>query len=280
MSRLPTDDFYPFGLRGRIDRIAPMEMPHRHLEIEIFSMSDGPFIRKFNQETIVFNADEVAIFWGCIPHQLLQVSPPGNGFISYIPLHYFLNAELPTGFTQSILAGECFRLSRQGSVDEALSNLKRWLPRSDHANNKFGRAENHFIMGSLHMLAEKAIERSAHTSVNHVERVGGGVDKAIEMIHFIIHNFQQPIQVKDIGESVKLNANYARSLFSRIVGITLHQFLLRYRLDHAKYLLASTNRVVLDIAMACGFGSLSQFYASFKREFSISPSQYRDSIRL
>jgi transcriptional regulator GlxA family with amidase domain len=59
-------------------------------------------------------------------------------------------------------------------------------------------------------------------------------------------------------------------------------YLTQYRVAHAQRLLVTTDLPVLEIALACGFNSLSRFYAAFKKICGRSPRTYRqehDALR-
>lgn len=49
----------------------------------------------------------------------------------------------------------------------------------------------------------------------------------------------------------------------------------RFRMEYAAKQLAMTERSILDIAMDCGFDSLSHFYRLFRHRYSLSPNEYR-----
>jgi len=53
------------------------------------------------------------------------------------------------------------------------------------------------------------------------------------------------------------------------------QFINSVRLSHAADQLSNTNRRVLDIAMDCGFNSVSYFIEVFRASFGVTPSKYR-----
>jgi AraC-like DNA-binding protein len=67
--------------------------------------------------------------------------------------------------------------------------------------------------------------------------------------------------------------------FERLTGVTPHQYILRARLREAAMRLASESRNVLDIALDCGFGDVSNFNRAFRAEFGLSPRAYRDDSR-
>lgn len=276
MIKKPTDNFYSFGLRGREAFIAPMDCPHQHLEIEIFFMEDGNFTRKFGNKVEEYTKKECAVFWGCIPHQLLSITPPGKGFIAYIPLSLLCRLELPQEFVHLILSGKCLRLTRTAEVEDSLDILRKTLPAPNEGKERVSKAEQLWIHGAIHRIAEASLKQSSEISAMvFTESSTRNNDKITQMIYYIVKHFEDPINASSICSYVKLNTTYGRSLFKKNVGVTIHDFLLNYRLERAKYYLANTNRVILDIANDCGFVSVSRFYAGFKDKVGLTPTQYR-----
>jgi AraC family transcriptional regulator of adaptative response / methylphosphotriester-DNA alkyltransferase methyltransferase len=43
----------------------------------------------------------------------------------------------------------------------------------------------------------------------------------------------------------------------------------------AKQMLVNTELTIVNIALLCGFGSLSTFYEFFKKQVGLSPKKYR-----
>jgi AraC-like DNA-binding protein len=62
--------------------------------------------------------------------------------------------------------------------------------------------------------------------------------------------------------------------FQRVTGVTPHQFVLRARLREAAVRLTTERRNVLDIALDCGFGDVSNFNRAFRTEFGVNPRRY------
>jgi AraC family transcriptional regulator len=64
-------------------------------------------------------------------------------------------------------------------------------------------------------------------------------------------------------------------VFERLTGLTPHQYILRTRLREAAARLATESAKVLDVALDCGFGDVSNFNRSFRAEFGASPRAFR-----
>jgi len=63
--------------------------------------------------------------------------------------------------------------------------------------------------------------------------------------------------------------------FERLTGITPHQYVRRARLRDAASRLATEREKVLNIALDCGFGDVSNFNRAFRSEFGVSPLAFR-----
>jgi AraC family transcriptional regulator len=62
--------------------------------------------------------------------------------------------------------------------------------------------------------------------------------------------------------------------FERVTGVTPHQYVLRTRLREAALRLATRAGKVVDVALDCGFGDISNFNRTFRAEFGVSPGRY------
>ena len=68
-------------------------------------------------------------------------------------------------------------------------------------------------------------------------------------------------------------------LFSRVLGVTPHQYLVRSRLRRAARLLADDDMDVTEIAYDVGFGDLSNFVRTFHRAAGVPPMKFRQAAR-
>jgi AraC family transcriptional regulator len=76
------------------------------------------------------------------------------------------------------------------------------------------------------------------------------------------------------GEA-RLSPYHFLRTFQSLTGVTPHQYLMRARLREAAVRLVAEPAKVLDIALDCGFGDVSNFNRSFRTEFGVSPRAYR-----
>ena len=104
--------------------------------------------------------------------------------------------------------------------------------------------------------------------------------RVVERIcRLIAVHFQEPLSLKDIAECVNLHPNYAANVFKQELNITIHDYLTRLRLSHAQYLLATSDKKMLEIALVSGFGSANRFYIAFQKYCQCTPKTYRQRIQ-
>jgi AraC-like DNA-binding protein len=82
-----------------------------------------------------------------------------------------------------------------------------------------------------------------------------------------------------LAREARLSPYHFLRTFQRVAGVTPHQFILRARLREAATRLGCEQDSVLEIALDCGFGDVSNFNRAFRAEFGVSPTAYRESGR-
>lgn len=78
-----------------------------------------------------------------------------------------------------------------------------------------------------------------------------------------------------LAKIARLSPYYFLRMFEGLTGTTPHQYLLRARLRRAAIRLREEPTKILDIALGCGFGDVSNFNRTFRAEFGVSPREYR-----
>lgn len=103
--------------------------------------------------------------------------------------------------------------------------------------------------------------------------------RAVEAALWIDANSGQDIDLAATASHAGLSPFHFLRLFSRVLGVTPHQYLVRSRLRRAARLLADEERPVTDVALESGFADLSNFVRSFRRAAGVSPRAFRKAAR-
>jgi AraC-like DNA-binding protein len=78
-----------------------------------------------------------------------------------------------------------------------------------------------------------------------------------------------------IARVAAMHPSACSRFFTRTTGRTLVAYLNQVRIGHASRLLVETDQPIVDIAFACGFGTLSNFNRCFRALRGRSPREYR-----
>ncbi|HSP14267.1 MAG TPA: AraC family transcriptional regulator [Thermoanaerobaculia bacterium] len=122
-------------------------------------------------------------------------------------------------------------------------------------------------------LAGAAIERSTGRDVARPKaRAIGRVSRVVRAIE---RDADEPLDVGTLARATGLSPYHFLRVFQGVTGVTPHQYLLRTRLRRAAVRLASGPAKIIDIALDCGFGDVSNFNRTFRAEFGVSPRAFR-----
>jgi len=96
-----------------------------------------------------------------------------------------------------------------------------------------------------------------------------------DALRFIWDHSDKPISVDDVVEPLPMTRRTLERRFGDIVKRSIHNEIMRSRIERAKHLLVDTDRPIQLIASACGFCSQAHLATVFRRLESTSPSAYR-----
>lgn len=92
-------------------------------------------------------------------------------------------------------------------------------------------------------------------------------------------SFSSKLSLSDLAAKHHVSPGCLSTHFRKQVGMSPMQYVTQSRLTHAKVLLLKSNLSVLEIAMQCGYGDVSNFVRRFRQQFQISPLQFRQRSR-
>lgn len=103
--------------------------------------------------------------------------------------------------------------------------------------------------------------------------------RAVEAALRMEASSHEPIDLESLAEQAGLSPFHFLRLFSNVLGVTPHQYLIRSRLRRAARLLADESRSITDVALDVGFGDLSNFVRTFHRAAGVSPRAFRKAAK-
>ena len=92
---------------------------------------------------------------------------------------------------------------------------------------------------------------------------------------FILAHLSDDLSLDRLAQQIGFSPYHFARLFRKATGASLHQAVLRQRIEHAQWLLHKTDMPLAHVASACGFADQSHLTQVFKRHLGLTPHIYR-----
>jgi AraC-like DNA-binding protein len=106
-----------------------------------------------------------------------------------------------------------------------------------------------------------------------------GNKRMTDVYTFVRENYFKPVSLSKISKIAKMSPIAFSRFFKRNSGVGFVEYINKVRTNKACYLLRETEYQVHDIAMECGFASISNFNKQFRKAEGISPRDYRAQFK-
>jgi AraC-like DNA-binding protein len=263
------EEFKPYGLTS--EKWEPALMPRfdRHNEIEINYIPGGSLTYMMKDRKVIIPSNRIALFWGLVPHRIIDFEKTEFYYVCTIPLSIFLNWKLPEGMTDRLLKGEV--LIDDGSYESNDRYMfETWY--HDINNNINMNAAMLEINARLLRFCDsyRPAEESYPVQVyseqkHHIEK----------MSMFIAKNYTKGIRTREVSDFLGLHPDYANSIFKKAFKCSIGDYIKLEKIAEAQRRLIMTDSSITDIAYACGFNSINSFNCAFKDVNGCTPREFR-----
>jgi len=250
---------------------------HNHLEISIVEQGEMAYI--VDKKLIIQKEGDILFIGGNIPHTWTPLKDTKIRYMNIDPSYF---EKKDTDYPEINEIWNSF-----------LNNAAYFLVEKSHESNNlatlfFDEAHKEFIQkewGYRAVIRANSIKlmvlfgRNYYRNMTKVAQSNNTTDTTIQtVLAFISENYDSPVSLGTVAELVFMNRTYFSTYFTRKTGMHFNEYITRIRVSKAADLLASTSYKVTEIMRKSGFSSIAQFNKSFRKIFSVSPSEYRASI--
>ncbi|NND73861.1 MAG: helix-turn-helix domain-containing protein [Ilumatobacter sp.] len=153
-----------------------------------------------------------------------------------------------------MLSNELELITRpDGTYGWFLTSKSRW---TDHAGDPVGMVS---VSVDLRTPADAAAPHAQFATAVEVART----------------RFAEQLPVGDLATAAEMSVNQLERVARRLLGLSPKQLILRFRLEEALRLLATTDLPIAEIAQRCGYYDQSAFSRHFKRTVGVAPATHR-----
>lgn len=253
-----------------------MSAAHWHDHVELNVLLDGKMTYLFNGTQVQIEAGQLSLFWAAIPHQVIVVAHDAPVICIYLPLVDFLALPLDQFARQAVMQGTFVKEDVGGQTTSLAAG--RWLDEWETG----GELRRQLVCDEVKLAVRRLIldeadapAPAASFGVLHNQAVG----HAQRITEVINERYDEALTLTSLSKLAGVHSATANRAFRDVLGISVVEYLTRYRLARAMQRLAETDDGVLDIALDCGFGSNSRFYEIFRQRTGTTPRQFRASTR-
>ena len=97
----------------------------------------------------------------------------------------------------------------------------------------------------------------------------------LQTIDYIKKNYSHPISVFDILQLVPISRRIFEKRFKKEMGISIYQFILKYKMEQFSQSILKTDRSLFELAMECGFEEYKNVTRIFQKYKGTTPVKYR-----
>jgi AraC family transcriptional regulator len=125
-------------------------------------------------------------------------------------------------------------------------------------------------------LASHLLRRYAPVAGN---RLKGGLSRRrlSRVTEYVRENIGGDLSLLDLADVAGVSPSHFKTLFKQSVGIPVHQYVVRTRVEHAAALLRG-DRPLADVALQAGFANQSHMARCMRRIMGISPGRLRCAL--
>ena len=108
-------------------------------------------------------------------------------------------------------------------------------------------------------------------------KFAGGLSgkKLNQVMSLIAESYETDLSLADLAEVAGMSTFHFAREFKRTTGTTPHQYLIKFRVDHAKALLSGSEMPLVEVSSRSGFSHQSHFTRLFRRLTGTTPQSYR-----
>ena len=264
------------GIRLEHCRLRPGELPeHCHREhVALVSLSEGyqGEIRTASGARIQGTQTRGSV---CVLPSGLAHTARVTGTSEHLAM-YLDPAVIQRAASESHLSGEVEIVEKCTPNDGVISSIGMALLAELESEGLSGRlyAESLANVLAVHLL------RHYSSSSSIVSRYNGGLSgmKLRHVKDFIAANYAGDLRLEDLAHEAGMSSFHFAREFKKSTGTSPHQYLIKFRVEQAKRLLAASELPLTEVGLRSGFSHQSHFTRLFHRLTGTTPQTYRLTI--
>ncbi|MBW4557641.1 MAG: response regulator transcription factor [Trichormus sp. ATA11-4-KO1] len=123
--------------------------------------------------------------------------------------------------------------------------------------------------------AQKSASADKTSALNHPQSIFPPIPQLKKVFDFIEAHYHQGITLCDVAEAVGYSPAYLTNQVGRQTGETVNSWIVKRRMEGARFLLQNNNQTVEQIAKELGYQDVSHFSRQFRQHHGLPPHAWR-----
>ena len=229
---------------------------HAHHNIEILICTDGAFRVCCNFCTQTLSPGQAMIAFSNDVHSYF-CEPAGRGIIMIVSPSLF-------GDFLPDVSGKRYDNFLLDAQDTLIGCAKSLL------EEYRGERNMEIMVGYLHVILGTLLKRLPYT-----EQSATDTSQLSRILRYISENYTQQLSLRSLSRTFGISEAHLSRTFSQRISCNFVRYLHNLRIEHAKKLLLTSQRSIVDIALDSGFSDIRTFNRVFRERRGMTPTQYR-----
>ena len=225
---------------------------HVHNSFEFITVTEGELLLTLEDRTFSLKSGQAALI---LPNLVHSYATP-----------VFSKSDLCVFSAQFI--GSFYEQTKDKTSDCPVFDFDR----PDILKDLRAEGQNHFLLKSHFYYIAHLFDRNAH----YEQRDKRYSDFTPKIIAYIEEHFTEKIDMHSLAAELGYDYNYLSNLINDRLHIHFLALVNEYRINHAQYLLTSTDDSVTSVSMNCGYDSIRSFNRNFQARTGMTPTEYRN----
>lgn len=237
-------------------------LANRHIDIELLFITDGKLKIHLDNDVFYGKSNDIIVVNPNVLHNIVPLTDTVTYECIIIDRDFFNRhgLSLDNVHVKELINDE-FLFDNIRNIKTLMINKPKYY---------IARVNTYLLNLSLTLLEKYSTEKESTSDTNTLLTIEKGIE-------YLNKHFNEQITIDDIAEYVGYSKFYFCRRFKEITGYTVTTYINMKKIKYAKNLLNTSDMNINEIALKCGFNSVTYFSTTFKKYMGINPSDIKTS---
>jgi len=268
---------FPFEVTHAEGPVISMDLFHWHDYLEISLVRQGSGVYEIDDRRFPVHAGDLVVVNGIERHRVRfeDSDPLYETSIHFDPRMLEARGDVP-------FESEVVRLFRKGlgftnrPTLQTDGTLTRLFTEIVDENRRAAPYAELFIRAKLLLFIAELLRTNATFSLGEREEIRrrSNIERLERILAYLEANCPGELSLRSVADRFYMNPTYFSEYFKKNVGVGFAEYLTRLRVEAAVRRMGDGRSTMTEIALQCGFNSLSSFYGAFRRIVGMNPGTF------